>query len=265
MRFDEATAVVASGSDTYSGEIQPGWDIVGITNGGYLMTMSARAMGQESPGRDLVSISAHFLSPARPGPVTIGVETLKVGRGISTLRAELRSDDKPLVTAIASFADPNRQMSDEEMFDSAPPDLPPPDGCVRAESSQEAFFPPPFVDRVEMLLHPDDAALFSGDPAGVARIRGWLRLLDGEQSDAYGAVMASDALPPAIFNANLPVNWTPTLDMTVHVRDPKPREWLRLEVRTKYVTGGLLEEDGEIWDEEGNLVAHSRQLALVPR
>lgn len=265
MTFASATAVTESGNGTWSAEIQPGWDIVGITNGGYLMAIATRAMGKETPARDLVSISTHFLNPARPGKVTVEVETLKVGRGISTLRANMRSEEKPLITAIASFADPNRPVSSEELFDSPPPDLPPPDQCVRAVASTESFFPPPFVDKVHMMLHPEDAVALSGDPAGVARVRGWLRLLDGSPADMYAVVMAADALPPAIFNANLPVNWTPTLDMTTHIRDARPRDWLRLEVRTKYVTGGLLEEDGEIWDEEGNLVAHSRQLALVPR
>ena len=52
---------------------------------------------------------------------------------------------------------------------------------------------------------------------------------------------------------------------TVHIRNPPPSGWLKCRFCTRYITGGLLEEDGEIRDEEGNLVAQSRQLALVPR
>jgi acyl-CoA thioesterase len=41
--------------------------------------------------------------------------------------------------------------------------------------------------------------------------------------------------------------------------------WLRCRFTTRFVTGGYLEEDGEVWDEAGRLVAQSRQLALLPR
>jgi acyl-CoA thioesterase len=53
--------------------------------------------------------------------------------------------------------------------------------------------------------------------------------------------------------------------MTTQVRAAPADGWLRCQFTTRFVSGGLLEEDGEIWDESGRLVALSRQLALVPR
>ena len=78
-------------------------------------------------------------------------------------------------------------------------------------------------------------------------------------------VLATDAMPPAIFNSTLPMGWTPTIDLSVQIRNPAPRGWLACKFTTRFVTHGLLEEDGEIWDESGYPVALSRQLALVPR
>jgi hypothetical protein len=40
---------------------------------------------------------------------------------------------------------------------------------------------------------------------------------------------------------------------------------MRCRFSTRFVSGGFLEEDGEVWDAAGALVAQSRQLALVPR
>jgi acyl-CoA thioesterase len=78
-------------------------------------------------------------------------------------------------------------------------------------------------------------------------------------------VLAADAFPPAIFNAELGLGWTPTVELSVQVRNPSPSGWLACRYATKFVTDGMLEEDGELWDEAGNLVALSRQLALLPR
>ncbi|MEZ5272436.1 MAG: thioesterase family protein [Ilumatobacteraceae bacterium] len=34
--------------------------------------------------------------------------------------------------------------------------------------------------------------------------------------------------------------------------------------RSQFVQGGFLNEDGEVWDSTGRLVAQSRQLGLTP-
>lgn len=266
MSYREATAVTPRGDGTYLAEIHPGWDILGVTNGGYLMGMAARAMASELQDRKLVSVTGHFLNPGRPGSVVLSVDKVKEGREFATLRTVMKNaEEKPLVSVTGSFSALGRPAEDASMLRGKPPEVPPPDECERAASSEEAPFPPPFTDRIDLRVHPDDAGGALGQPSGNPLFRGWFRLLDDEPVDDLAVVLASDAFPPAVFNSGLPMAWTPTLDLTVHVRDPGPHEWLKCSFETRFVTGGLLEEDGEIWDADGNLVSLSRQLALVGR
>ena len=39
--------------------------------------------------------------------------------------------------------------------------------------------------------------------------------------------------------------------------------WLHCAFVSRVAAGGVVEEDGEIWSEDGRLLAQSRQLALV--
>jgi acyl-CoA thioesterase len=54
-----------------------------------------------------------------------------------------------------------------------------------------------------------------------------------------------------------------TLELTVQLRGHPAPGWLACRASTRYVTGGYHEEDFEIWDSTGVLVAQSRQLALL--
>ena len=148
------------------------------------------------------------------------------------------------------------------LIDVAPPELPPPDECVLLVPGDP--LPPPFVGMVEVRLHPDDAP-FRGAPSGVARMRGWFRLRDGEELDSIALVQAVDAFPPTSFNAKVAGELDP--DGRVHCTRPPATAcdgWLASAFSTRNIAGGYLETDGEIWDEAGSLVAQSRQLQLVP-
>lgn len=265
MTFSHATAVEELGDGRYAARLHDGWDIMGITNGGYMMAIAARAMIKETDGRVPVSVTGHFLNPGRPGDVEIEVTELKSGRTFTTQRAVMSSGGKTVLSVTGSLSGSAPGGMQAALMAGSPPDLPPPDECIKAASASDAPFPPPMVDRVDLRVHPDDALALLGTPSGSALVRGWFRLADDEPIDALAVLLSSDAFPPAIFNTDLPMTWTPTLDLTVHVRHPGPHAWLRCSFRTRFVTGGFLEEDGEIWDDRGNLVALSRQLALVGR
>jgi hypothetical protein len=118
---------------------------------------------------------------------------------------------------------------------------------------------------MDLRLDPEDAGFLRGEPSGLMRTRGWFRLLHEEPVDTLGLLLAVDAFPPTAFNARLPVAWTPTVELTVHLRARPAPGWLRASFSTRFVSAGFLEEDGEVWDSTGRLVAQSRQLALLPR
>ena len=188
----------------------------------------------------------------------------KRGRSLSTLRATLSRDGTALVYVSGVFADAVRPASDANLVLGTPPKLPPPEECLVVEPSDSAPLPPPFSGKVDLRIHPDDAGMMAGNRANNSLMRGWFRLSDGERMNADAVVLAADAFPPAIFNSDLTIGWTPTVELTVQVRNPFPSGWLACRYATRFVTDGMLEEDGEIWDDSGNPVALSRQLALVP-
>jgi acyl-CoA thioesterase len=254
--------VSAGTSSRWSAVIAEGWDIAGNANGGYLLAVTARAMSAAIGRPDPVTVTAHYLAPGKPGQASVSVEVIKQGRTFGTATATLEKDDRPLLRVLGTFG----ELTDNggpQLVDLDPPSMPPPERCIPVDATET--FPPPFMARVELRLHPDDATFRGGNPSGHARMRGWLRLRHGEAADTIALLCAADAFPPAVFNASLPVAWTPTIELTTHVRYRPEPGWLRCQFATHFVSGGFLEEDGEIWDATGRLVAQSRQLALVAR
>lgn len=265
MSFARAGAVTG-GPGRWEADVPDGWDIRGITNGGFLMSLATRAMEGESDGRELISAIGTFVNPGTPGPVQIEVTGLKSGRSLSTLTADVSREGRGIVYVTGVFADADRPKPDQDLVLGDPPHLPDPDQCVEVVPAEDPEgFPPPITGKIDARVHPEDASALMELPGERPVVRGWFRLLDDEPIDAHGVVLATDCFAPAIFNSQYPAGWTPTVDLSIQVRNPRPSGWLACRFVTRFVTDGMLEEDGDIWDESGRLVALSRQLALVPR
>jgi acyl-CoA thioesterase len=263
MRFRAASGATRISDASFEAALAPDWDILGVVDGGYLLAVAARAL-QEQTGRDPVAVTAHYLSPGRTGPASVGTAIVKTGARFTTGTAMLRQDGRDVLTLLGTFGTLHSD-ADVQLQDYQPPHLPPPDDLPRLRHRSGQPFPPPFVNRVDLRLSPEDAGFVSGKPSGVAQMRGYWRLLDGEPCDAIALLLAADSLPPTSFNSGLDVAWTPTLELTVHVRAVPTPGWLRVDTRTHCISHGRLEVDGLIWDSADQLVAMSRQLMLVPQ
>ena len=273
--FDRAVAVTPRPDDptTYDARLDAGWRIGAGVNGGVLLATMANALGQRLGGdghADPVSVTGYYLSASRPGPAEVRTTTLRTGRSMSTGQASLvqREEDGrevERIRALATFGDLT-DGGDDVRTTATPPDLPPPDRCLGTEDAPSVFGGPEaaLLDRFDLRLDPACTGWAVGKPSGRGLIQGWLRLSDPRDPDPLLLLLAADALPPVSFDLGL-MGWTPTLELTVHVRAVPAPGWLRVTHSTRNVAGGYLEEDAEVWDEKDRLVAQSRQLAKLPR
>ena len=277
--FSAATAVdlldVVAGADgpgsvgtvhRFRTEVHPGWDIGGNANGGYVLALAGRAM-TAAMGRPPLSVTAHDLAPSPPGECEVTVTTVRAGGRLATCAASLVQSGRELIRVLGTFGTPTDRG--HHYVDGGPPDLPPYRECVTraaATPSDGSDFPASgLMDRLAVRMHPDSLGFVAGTPTGRAETSGWFAFAQEEPIDEIGLLLAADAMAPAVFNSGLPMGWVPTVELTVHVRARPAPGPLRCRFSTRFVAGGTLEEDGEIWDSADVLVAQSRQLALTPR
>lgn len=183
---------------------------------------------------------------------------------MATVSARLAQDGVDRIRVLATYGD-LRAMPDDVATTAEPPQLPPVEECVAGSlAPEETRRVAPVMERFDMRFDPACIGWAMGAPSGRGHIQAWFRMVDGHDVDPVGLLMVCDALPPVTFDLGRP-GWAPTLELTVHVRAVPAPGWLRVSHRTRNVAGGMFEEDCEVWDSAGRLVAQSRQLAMQPR
>ncbi|GAA5018180.1 thioesterase family protein [Kitasatospora paranensis] len=265
--FDRGIALTPHAEEPgrYEAELGDGWQIGGGINGGLLMAVAGHALSLAGDGhRDPFSISGYYLSASRPGPATVRTETVRRGRTLTTGTASLSQDGEERLRVLATYGD--LDALDGEVATSAqPPLMPPPEQCIGVEHAPPQFIEQAaLLERFDLRLDPATVGWALGTPSKSGRIQGWFRLADGRQPDPLLLLMVADALPPVTFDLGMP-GWAPTVELTVHLRARPVPGWLRVSHATRNLAGGYFEEDCEVWDEAGRLVAQSRQLARAPR
>lgn len=256
----EAVADRPGETGWFAAVITDRWNVLGgRPNGGYVLGVALRALARVLPMPDPLVVSAFFLRPTRPGPVEVATEMARAGRRIATGAARVIQDGKETVRVTAAFADlataAGRTVTLVER-----PALPPPGDCIDLLSGG-AIPRLTITERVEyrVAAMPGWAV---GRPEGRASMEFWMRYRDGRDADSLSLPALVDAAAPVVLD--LGESGSATVELTAHVRARPAPGWLACRSTTRFLAGGFHEEDFEIWDSTGALVAQSRQLALLP-
>ena len=259
-RFATDTAVVAQGDGRYIATIDPGWWIERGPNGGYLAAIVLRAVLAEvdEPARRARSMTLHYLRPPAAGASEVHVTVERAGRGLTTVSARLTQEGRTCILALVALG---LDRPGPELRDHPAPTVAPADE-VPAPTARRDGPPIPFRQRYEQRPALGSPPFVRGAEALTG---GWIRTTDHDPVDDVLVAAITDAWPPAVFSKlEVPVG-VPTVELTIHFRGAPSGApgWCLVRFRSMEASAGYLDEHGEVWSEDGTLLAESRQLAVL--
>src|SRR4051812_25447739 len=260
-KFGRDTAVRELEPGVYEGQVNRDWWIVFGPNGGFLAAMMVKAMGAAvaDDTRAARSLTIHYTAAPKEGPIRVRTTIERAGRSLTTISARMEQGERLIALALGAFS--KERVAALEYDERRAPEIPPPE-AVPVVAPQPQM--PPFSRQWE-LRYAIGKPPFGGDDDGPTISGGWIAPLDEHPVDAALVAQITDAWLPAVFIRLAQPNAVPTIDLTIHFRAelPLPPGPVLVQFESRLARGGFVEEDGWIWSREGDLIAQSRQLALL--
>ena len=279
--FLEATSVRPVGENCYAAELGDRWNLRPLPQGGVVTAIAVRAM-EASLAHEVQrprTLHTVFAAQVAHGSLEVDVETLRIGRSMSQLRAEVRNPGARrghLTTCV--FGSTRKGFSFT--------DLRPPATILDPEACPSFRDPPPedvtdyepvplwseLIEGRSIIGHapwedyePDRGECLSwyhfDDPP----------MLDGGQLDPLALIVLADTMPGAVGEKIGPVEsrwFAPSVDLTVHLLAECRSPWVLAHSRSRYAGDGYASADMALWDcgDDGRsaprLVAYATQMFI---
>jgi acyl-CoA thioesterase len=258
-----AAAVEPVAPGRFSVQLSEFYTAAGHPNGGYLQCVMANAAlaaasAEGATHLHATAVATNYIGAPEVGPAELLTDVRRVGRGVSFVHVTLVQEGAVTTESLVTLGT-LRDDTEARYMDAVVPDVAPVEECRQSTGSEEVNI----MRVVDLRLDPSCAQWWSGEVTANGEVRGWLRLSDGDASwDAWSALFASDAMPPATFPLGSS-GWVPTLQLTSYVRRIPVGEWLRARQWCVVIADGLVDERCELFDDRGEIVATSSQLAMV--
>lgn len=258
--FDLDSEVAVAEPGVYRATVTDRWHALGGgPNGGYLLATCLRALRQDMPFTDPLVASAFYLRPGVVGKAEVRTEAVRAGRRVGTGSASLWQEGKERLRVTATFGDISKATG-RTLVVNRMPELPAPEDCIDPLGGK-ALDNVSITERIEFRFA-EMPQWWQGKPIDEPRIEFWMRFKDGRQPDLLALPALVDAAPPAVLSIGEFAS--STLELSVHLRGRPAPGWLACRATTRHLIDGYHEEDFEIWDSIGVLVAQGRQFALLP-
>jgi hypothetical protein len=255
-KFDKDIEVRRVSDTIFEAIISPDWNIA-APNGGYLMAIAGTAMKQNGEFPIPLSITGYYHRPTAEGRAELVVKELSRNRRIVTSLVSLRQNGAEVITYIGAFT-MDGAFEGPSFSASNGADIP-----LRADCAEVTGIPFSFFKQVRLIAPPEEFAWMGGSKSEESSFSGYFEFADGRPLDAMAVLLFADSTPPPVLRREGPLAWVPTIELSVQIRKIPEGKSLKFLSKTNYATNGLVETDVELWDESGEIIALSRQLAMV--
>jgi len=255
-QFDQDILFAPGEPFSFSGHITDNWSINTVPDGGYLMAIIAKAMMHHSDMKSTPIITANFLNRCEPGDAKVTIEQMSASRQFKRFQGSLWQKGKERIRAFGTFADEKNDCFIKRSEASCP-EMAELEKCISVPEISNY----PLFSRMDIRLDPVCTGWWYGKLSDTSESKGWIKFKKNRPYDLLSILLIADSFPPAVLSSQGMAAWVPTIELSVNIRKIPTTAWLKCSFRTRFITCGFLEEDGEIWDQEGELIAISRQIA----
>ena len=269
QKFQNAIDIKQNKDGSFTVEPNTDYFVGNTPHGGYLMAIMHKALITVLPHSTAISSSVQYLDRIDPKPISLAVEVFKSGKGSSSGIVKLIQDERICTTFIGTCSDFHHMKG----FDGLEKPLPE----IFNDKDKKDYIPlnydeitkgftPTFIHQLECSIHPDQVWWRRDKDEDIsnyeARCCAYLKM-EGGLPDQFCLSFYSDILPPVVCNKYGALGWVPTITLTTHIRQLPSTEIIFADFIATDINKGYFEQDCNLWDLNGNLVASSRQLTRI--
>jgi acyl-CoA thioesterase len=232
----------------------------GFLYGGSGIAASIEA-AELATGRPLQWITTQFIGSPVPDDV-VDLEVLVPAHGRATTQAQVVAtvDGRPVFTSLCAHTE--RPGGDGAHF-LRMPDVADPQECPSMSEPFAAELAGTFFDHLERRLAAGRIALDAvADPQDGA-LAMWCRIPGHEIGSAATQAFVADIIPLAVCAALGVMPGGTSLDNTLRVVDPRPSEWVLLEIIAEGFHRSIGHGSLRLWSQDGRLLGTAQQTCII--